>query len=101
MKIKKGDTVLIISGKDKNKKGKVLQVFPSQNRILVEGVNKKIRHVKPKRTGEKGQRVEIYLPIDASNALVICPKCGKPTRIGFKKLNEKKLRRCKKCQGTF
>jgi large subunit ribosomal protein L24 len=97
MKLKKGDTVLIISGKDKGKKGKVLRVLPKKNKIVVENVFIIKKHVRPKRQGEKGQRVEIPAPIDASNAKLVCSKCGKAARIGYKLTEKKKYRVCKKC----
>lgn len=99
MKFKKGDNVKIIAGKDKGKKGKISQVLASDNKIVVENVNKMIRHIKPRRQGEKGQRIEFFAPIDISNAMIICSKCNKNTRIGIKKTEEKgkKQRICKKC----
>jgi len=97
MKIKKGDTVLIISGKDKGRKGKILEVSPKENRILVEGINLRKKHQRPRRTGEKGQIVELPAPIDIANVKLICPKCGKATRVGYKISGEKKYRICKKC----
>jgi len=104
MKIKKGDTVLIISGKDKGKKDKVLQVFPAKNQILVARVNLRKKHQKPKKAGQKGQIVQMPGPISASNAKLICPKCGKPTRTGYNnsRIGEKKKERiCKKCGQGF
>lgn len=101
MKIRKGDTVLIISGKDKNKSGKVIQALPKDNKIMVEGINIVKKHVRPKRSGEKGQRVEVPRPLDVSNVKLICPKCKKATRIGYRlvqKGKEKKVRVCKKCK---
>ena len=97
MKIKKNDTVLIISGKDRGKRGKVLNVFPKVGRLLAENVNLKKKHVKPKKQGEKGQVVEIPSSIPASNVKLVCPKCGKPTRVGYKIVEDKKYRVCKKC----
>jgi len=97
MKIKKDDTVLIISGKDRGKKGKVLRVFPKEKRILVEGVNIIKKNQKPRKTGEKGQIVQLPKPIDISNAKLICPKCQKATRIGYKIFENKKYLFCKKC----
>lgn len=97
MKIKKGDTVLIISGKYRGKKGKVLKAFPKQLRLLVEGVNLRKKHIKPRREGEKGQVVETPAPIDISNIKLICPKCGKATRVGYKIEEKRKFRICKKC----
>jgi len=97
MKIHKGDTVLIISGKDRGKKGKVLKVLPKENKILVESVNLKKKHQKPKKSGEKGQVITKPAPIDASNVKIICSKCGKAARLGYKIVDEKKYRICKKC----
>ena len=97
MKIKKNDTVLIISGKDRGKKGKVLHVFPKDQRLLVEGVNMRKKHVRPKKSGEKGQIVESPSPLTVSNVKLICPKCAKPSRVGSKIIDKKKYRMCKKC----
>lgn len=104
MKIKKGDTVLIISGKDRGKKGKVTQVLSGENRIIVEGVNIRKKHVRQKRMGEKGQRVEVTTPFSVSNAKLICPKCNKSTRVGYRVFSKGergkqiKVRMCKKCR---
>src|SRR3989344_32475 len=101
MKIKKGDNVLIISGKDKGKTAKVLKSFPKERKILVDGVNLKKKHVKPKKQGEKGQVIKIPSPIDASDVKFICPKCSKATRLGYKIINDKKFRVCKKCKSEI
>lgn len=98
MKIKNGDTVLIISGKDRGKKGKVINVFPKENRIVVEGANLRKKHTKPRRQGEKGQIVEIAAPLNISNVKLICPKCKKATRVGYKVVEKNKFRICKKCK---
>jgi large subunit ribosomal protein L24 len=97
MKLKKGDTVLIISGKDRGRKGKVLKAFPKGQRVLVESINLKKKHVRPKREEEKGQIVQIPAPIHVSNVKLICSKCGKATRIGYKIAENRKYRICKKC----
>lgn len=97
MKIKKGDTVLITSGKDKGRKGKVLEAFPEESRILIEGINLRKKHQRPKKSGEKGQIVEMPGPIHISNVKLICSKCGKATRIKYKITGRKKYRICKKC----
>ncbi len=98
MKIKKDDKVIILSGKYKSKKGKVLKAIPKDGRIIVEGVNIVKKHRRPRKQGEKGQRIEVASPIDISNAMLICPKCGKNTRVGYKVLeNKDKVRVCKKC----
>jgi large subunit ribosomal protein L24 len=97
MKIKRNDQVLIISGDDKGKKGKVLKVFPSERKILVEGVSLTTKHVRPKKSGQKGQIVKSPRAINVSVAKIICPKCGKSTRVGYEIKGEKKNRICKKC----
>jgi len=97
MRIKKGDTVLIISGKDKGKKAKVLVAFPRQNKITVEGVNIVKKHRRPRSEKEKGQVVEIPKPIDVSNVKLVCPKCSQAVRVGYKRVEKKKYRVCKKC----
>lgn len=97
MKIKKDDQVLIISGKYRGKKGKVLRVLPESEKITVEGANLIKKHVKPKKSGEKGQIVSLLSPFPASKVKLICPKCGKPTRLGVKITGKEKFRICKKC----
>ncbi len=97
MKLKKSDTVLIISGDDRAKKGKIIKVIPSKQKIVVEGVSIQRRHQRPKKEGEKGQIVEKPAPISASNAKLICPRCQKPTMISRKIMQNKKRRVCKKC----
>ncbi|MBA3047816.1 50S ribosomal protein L24 [Patescibacteria group bacterium] len=108
MKIKKGDKVKIIKGKDKGKSGKVLQVFPPRNRASIEGLNLLIKHMRPRKQGEKGQRIEFPSALDLSNVLLVCPKCNQSTRVGYKnievkvgeKKKTKKIRICKKCKQT-
>jgi large subunit ribosomal protein L24 len=97
MRVKKGDTVLIITGKYRGKKGKVFQAFPKERKVLVEGINLVKKHQKPTKTGEKGQIIQLPRPIDISNTKLICPKCGKATKIGYKIAEKKKYRICKKC----
>jgi len=97
MKIKKGDQILIINGKDKGEKGKVLKVMPKENKVVVEGLNLRKKHVKPKKKGESGQVVEFPAPMDASNLKLICPGCGDPTRVGYRVEENNKVRVCKKC----
>jgi len=98
MKIKKGDQVKILSGKDRGKQGKVLRVMPKEDKVVVENINIRKKHVRPRREGEKGQIVEIPAPLHISNVALICTKCGKPTRVGFRFEENKKVRYCKKCQ---
>ncbi len=107
MKIKKGDKVKILIGKDKGKIGKVMQIFTSRRKASVEGLNLLIKHIRPRREGEKGQRVEFPSPLDLSNLMFICSRCGKPVRIGYKykeigdkNKKRKKVRICKKCGKT-
>jgi len=97
MKIKKDDIVLIISGKYRNKTGKVLRAFPKKDQVLVEGINLRKKHQKPKKEGQKGQTIEIPVPLNTSNVQMICPKCKKATRIGYRIEGGKKYRICKKC----
>ncbi len=98
MKIRKDDKVIILSGKDKGKKGKVLKAIPRDGRVIVENVNIVKKHQRPKKQGEKGQRIEVASPIDVSKVMLICPKCGKNTRVGYRVLeNKEKVRVCKKC----
>lgn len=98
MKIKKGDQVKILAGKDRGKQGKVLRVIPKKDRVVVENINIHKKHVRPRREGEKGQIIEMSAPIHISNVALICSKCGKPTRVGFRFEEEKKVRYCKKCK---
>jgi large subunit ribosomal protein L24 len=101
MKIKKNDQIKIIAGKDKGKTGKVLRVIPSQGKVFVEGLNLVKRHRKPRKEGEKGQRLETPGKLNISNLMLVCPKCGKPTRLGSKKVGDKKVRICKKCNAEI
>lgn len=97
MKIKKGDQVLVISGKYRGKKSKVLKAFPKEKRILAEGINLRKKHQKPKRSGEKGEIIEVPAPIDVSNIKLICPKCKKTTKVKYELKEKEKFRVCKKC----
>lgn len=102
MFIKQNDKVKILAGKDKDKTGKVLQIFPDKGRVSVEGLNLLIKHLRPSKQGEKGQRVEFPSAMDISNLMLVCPKCNKPTRVGYKVTDEgKKFRYCKKCNQTI
>ncbi|MDP3883158.1 MAG: 50S ribosomal protein L24 [Candidatus Staskawiczbacteria bacterium] len=98
MKVKKGDNVLIIAGKDKGRTGKIIKSLPRELKVLVEGINLKKKHVRPKREGEKGQVVEIPGALTIANIKLICPKCGKATRVGYKIDKDNKSRVCKKCK---
>lgn len=83
MKVKKNDTVVITAGKDKGKKGKVIQLFPENNKVVVEGLNVRKKNVRPKKQGEKGQVISFSAPIDASNVMVFSSKQGKGVRVGY------------------
>ena len=98
MKIKKGDNVLITAGKDKGKTGKILRAFPREMKVLVEGANVKKKHVKPRKEGEKGQVVDVSSPVNVSSVKIVCPKCKKAARVGYKVTDDKKFRVCKKCK---
>ncbi len=97
MKVKKNDNVVVITGKDVKKTGKVLAVMPKANRIVVEGVNVQSKSRKARSAQETSQIIKREGPIDASNVLVICPACGKATRVGHAVIEDKKVRVCKKC----
>ena len=97
MNIKKGDTVVVLSGKDKGKQGKVQGTIPSESKVVVEGVNMVTCHTKPRRQGEEGGIVQREAAMYASKVQVVCPKCGKPTRVAHKIEDGKKKRVCKHC----
>ena len=102
MNIKKGDTVQIVSGEDKGKKGKVLQAIPTENKILVEGVNIRTKHTKPRKAGETGGIVKQSVAIPASKAMVVCKKCNTVTRVAHTTLSDgTKVRTCKKCNESL
>jgi len=97
MKLKKDDNVIVTSGKEKGKKGKITRVYPEDFRVMVEGVNVKQRHRKPTKSGEKGQTIEKQNPIALGNVRLICSKCNKAVRVGYKIEEKNKIRVCKKC----
>ena len=97
MNVKKGDTVIVLSGKDKGKQGKVLGTVPSEAKVVVEGINMVTCHVKPRKQGETGGNVQREAAMYASKVQVVCPKCNKGTRIAHKIENGKKTRVCKHC----
>ncbi len=103
MHIKKNDKVKILAGKDKGKVGKILQALPKEGRVSIEGLNLLIKHLRPQKQGEKGQRIEFPAFINASNVMLVCSKCGQATRSAHKIIKtegqkSKKMRVCKKCQ---
>ena len=98
MSIKKNDTVIVLSGKDKGKQGKVLAVMPADRKVIVEGINMVSRHTKPRKQGEQGGILQKEAPIFACKVQKVCPKCNKPTRPAHKMLADgKKVCVCKKC----
>ena len=101
LKVKKGDTVYILSGEDKGKTGKVLKVNPGDSTIIVEGVAIAVKHKKPRNAQEQGGIIHIEAPINISKAMVVCNSCKKPSKLAVKMVgegkNEKKVRVCKKC----
>lgn len=98
MKIKTNDKVKVISGKDAGKTGKIIQVFPQEEKVVVEGLNIMKKHMKTKKQGEKGQTIELAGPMHVSKVALTCPKCGQPTRVGYKIEAQDKKRVCKKCK---
>lgn len=98
LRIKRGDTAVVISGKNKGKSGRVLSVLPSKERVIIEGLNIVKKHMKPNKKYTQGGIIEKEAPIHISNVMLMCPKCNKPTRIGNTVFDDgRKLRRCKKC----
>ena len=99
LSIKKDDTVLVITGKEKGKRGRVISVYPSKDSLLVEKINIIKKHMKPNRTYAQGGIIEKEAALHISNVMLLCPKCNQPTRLGNKVLqNGKKLRTCMKCR---
>ena len=110
MNVKKNDTVVVISGKDKGKEGTVIACFPKTNRVTVQNINMVVRHTKANAMGQQGGKIKKEMPIDVSNVMVKCPKCGKPTRVAHKvtsvanaegKQVRKMIRVCKKCSADI
>jgi large subunit ribosomal protein L24 len=101
--IRKNDNVVVTTGKDRGKRGRVVRLVPEKNRLVVEGVNIMKRHTRPNpQKNVKGGVVEREAPLHASNVQVVCPECGKPTRIGKKILDDgRKVRICRKCDGVL
>ena len=97
MNIKKDDKVVVLSGKDKGKQGKILVSDPKAAKVIVEGVNVATKHQKPRKQGEEGGIIKVDTPIYVSKVQLDCPKCGKATRVGHKNADGKKTRVCKKC----
>ena len=101
--VKKNDNVIVIAGRDRGKRGRVLRVLPDTTRLIIEGVNFVKRHTKPNpQKNVKGGIVEREASVHASNAQIVCPECGKPTRAGHKRLDDgTRVRVCRKCEGVI
>lgn len=101
MKFKKGDQVKIISGNDRGRTGKVIAAMPHAGTMVVEGINKKKKHVRPKKQGQRGEMIEFPAPFPAPRAMLVCGQCGKPTRAVSRREEGKKIRVCRKCGGVL
>jgi len=101
MRVKKGDQVRVLLGKDRGKKAAVVAVLPQRGQVIVEGLNMVYKHIRARRAGEKGQRVQVAAPMNVSNVQVVCPSCKKGTRVGMRIEGDEKLRVCKKCDATI
>ncbi len=100
-RFKTGDTVMIISGRDKGNTGKVLAYSPEEGKVIIEGQNFVTKHVKPRRQGEQGGIVKAEGALYASKVMPVCPNCNKPVRVGFAVEDGKKVRVCSKCKKSF
>jgi large subunit ribosomal protein L24 len=102
LKIRKGDRVRVLSGKDKGKEGEVMRALPREGKVIVEGVNIARKSQRPTRTTQQGGIIDKDMPIQVSNVALVCPSCGKPTRVGYKiDASGDKARICKKCGGEI
>ena len=97
MRIKKGDNVQVLSGNDKGKTGEVLEVMPKSGKVIVKGVNVRKKHIKARKQGEESGILSVECSIPNSKVNVVCPKCGKTTKVGYKIEKDEKVRVCKKC----
>ena len=97
MRIKKGDNVQVLSGNDKGKTGEVLEVMQKEDKVVVKGVNVRKKHVKARKQGDESGIIPVECAIPASKVNVVCPKCGKVTKVGYRVDKDKKVRVCKKC----
>ncbi len=98
MNIRKGDNVIVTAGREKGKQGKVAKILPLAGSVIVEGLNLHKKHARPRKQGEKGQILTLPSAINASNVMLVCSRCGKPTRKSSRVLGEDKARACKKCK---
>ncbi len=101
MNIKKGDNIIVVTGKDKGKKSKVLKAFPARNLVLVDGINQVKKHQKKRSENQKGQTVTKAMPLNSSNVMIFCSRCEKGTRMGSKLVGDKKVRVCATCKSEM
>lgn len=101
MKLKKGDNIKVLKGKDKGKTGKIEQVLPKQNKVLIPNVNLYKRHLKTRSQSQPSEIITLTKPLPEANVVLICPKCGKQTRVGYKIVKNVKSRICKKCKSEI
>ena len=102
MKLKKGDNIIVIAGKDKRRKGKIEKIFPKEGLVLLPGINVFKRHTKSRGEKQPGGIIDIIKPLPISNVALLCPKCGKPTRVGYRVSKDgTKSRICRKCQAII
>ena len=101
MEIKKGDNVVVLTGKDKGKKAAVIKAYPADNKVVLEGLNMVTKHVKARSAQQPGGKVEQPAAIDASNVMIVCPACGKATKVAHDKVDGKNVRKCKKCGASL
>lgn len=101
MKVRKGDKVQVMKGKDRGKSGKILRVIRGDYTVVIDGLNLRKKTIRPKKQGEKGQVVEVPWPMRLDNVMIVCGSCGKVTRIGAKEEKGEKVRICKKCKATL
>ncbi len=101
LKIKKGDLVMMLKGKDKKKRGKVLEVDPRKMKVVVEGLNLVKKHQRPRKVGQKGEIISLPRAVPISNVMLICPSCNNPARLGIRRDKSDRFRVCKKCNYEF
>ena len=97
MKLKKGDNVIVLSGNDKGKTGEITEIIPRTNKVTVKGVNVRKKHVKARKQGEESGIISVECAIHSSKVNVVCPKCGKAVKVGYKMEKDEKVRVCRKC----
>jgi len=101
IEIRKDDTVMVVTGKDRGHTGRVVNVYPKRGRVMVEGAARAKRHTKPTQKNQQGGILDKEMPIDISNVQIMCKSCGKPTRIGHRLVDGEKVRICRKCEAEL